>query len=242
MAAKDEFPKALQAVETGDGSKTLYDPERDVHYRSIHGARRESNYVFLDATKLTERESPWRVLELGFGAAVNFTGVYAAASERSDVSVEYHSVDYRPVAPDDIDFHEDGGGELARRALKSLRESGGDEARVRGLDGRLELHLHVVDWLDLDLEGFRADAVFYDPFGPRAEPESWTTSCFEVARRHMAPHGILATYSAATRVKKAMAEAGLFVASLPGPGRKREMTLASPTERPIEHAEILDFE
>ncbi|MGM0559420.1 MAG: MnmC family methyltransferase [Myxococcota bacterium] len=238
----DDFPEPLEQVETSDGSKTLYDPARDVHYRSIHGARRESDYVFLSATKVTERESPWRILELGFGAAVNFTGIFEAAADAAGVSVEYHAVDYRPVRPEDLDFHGTRSGEVARQALAQLHASDSDTAFVEALDGRLSLTIHALPWLELDLGDFRSDAVFYDPFGPRSEPDSWTVECFEVAGRHMADHAVLATYSAATRVKKAMAAAGLAVATYPGPGRKREMTLASPTAESLAHAELLELD
>jgi tRNA U34 5-methylaminomethyl-2-thiouridine-forming methyltransferase MnmC len=236
---RSDFPEPLEQVETSDGSKTLYDPARDVHYRSIHGARRESDYVFLSATKVTERASPWRILELGFGAAVNFTGLYNTSAQQPDMAVEYHAVDYRPVDAADIDFHASDGGDLARRALDEMHAGDADTAMVEGLDGRLSLTIHALPWLELDLGDFRADAVFYDPFGPRSEPGSWTVECFEVARRHMAEHAVLATYSAATRVKKAMAAAGLQVATYPGPGRKREMTLASPSAASLSHAELL---
>lgn len=241
MSKSDDFPRSLELVETSDGSRTLYDPARDVHYRSVHGARSESDYVFLSATRILERESPWRILELGFGAAVNATGIYRRAAERPDVRVNYHAVDYRPVTPSDISFHDDEAGEFARRALRRAHDSQESRTCVEGLDGRMNLTLHTLPWLEIDLGDFQADAVFYDPFGPRSEPDSWTVECFEIARRYLADHGVLATYSAATRVKEAIAAAGLCVATYPGPGRKREMTLASPTRQPLSHAELLSF-
>lgn len=216
----------IEIVETRDGSKTLYDHDKKVHYRSIWGAQRESRYVFLEGSGLVDKPCPWRVLELGFGAAVNFTQTALACLERDGCRLEYHSVEYAPVAPDKLSFHEGPVGDLARRAVEMARDTG-EPALVEGFEGRVRLHLYPQRWVDFDRPDLRADAVYYDPFGPRSEPDSWTRDCFAIARRHMAEHGVLATYSAATAVKRAMFEAELHVASAPGPGRKREVTFAA---------------
>ncbi len=217
----------LEIVETGDGSKTLYDREKQVHYRNMSGARTESRYVFLEGTGLVDREAPWRVLELGFGAAVNFTQTTLACLEHDDGRLEYHSVEYAPVDPTLLEFHEGEVGDIARQALAEVRETD-EPAHVTGFEGRVTLNLYPTKWLDFELPGLEAHAVYYDPFGPRSEPDSWTVACFENARRHMAEDGVLGTYSAATHVKRKIFEAGLWVASAPGPGRKREVTFASP--------------
>ena len=70
------------------------------------------------------------------------------------------------------------------------------------------------------------DAVFLDPFSPRVEPGLWRRAfCAEIAAR-MAPRALLATYSAATEVRVALAEAGLGVRRGPRVGKKAEGTLA----------------
>ncbi|MFW5966138.1 MAG: MnmC family methyltransferase [Persicimonas sp.] len=229
-------------METEDGSKSLYDSKRQLHYRSRWGACSESRHVFVDGTRVANSASPWRVLELGFGAAINFGQTVAALLEQKGERLEYHAVEYAPVAPGDLSFHTGVAGRLARRALQEVGRSS-DPVRVEGLEGRVELWLHPVGWLDFERPDLRADAVYFDPFGPRNEPDSWTIDCFVTARRHMAPEALLGTYSAATAVKRAMFAAGFHVATAPGPGPKREITFASPSRARLEarpELELLD--
>ena len=234
-------PEDVEVVETGDGSATLFDREREVHYSSLHGAIDESRHIFIDGTGLTDRPPPWRVLELGFGAGINFVQAVRALDERHDEArLSYRAVDYAPVSPDLLDFHEGPAGRMVREALGAIDPDTPSAVRVEDETGRIELHLHPIDWIDLDLEGFRADAVFFDPFGPKSEPDSWRAECFEVARRHMTTDALLGTYSAAGRVKRAMADAGLEVASAGGPGPKREITFAARAREPLSDYELLD--
>jgi tRNA 5-methylaminomethyl-2-thiouridine biosynthesis bifunctional protein len=80
------------------------------------------------------------------------------------------------------------------------------------------------------MSGFRADAVFFDPFAPDVNPDCWTADCFQWVMDHMSETAILATYSAQGKMRRSMAAAGLFVARGAGSGGKRESTLASPSE------------
>ena len=52
---------------TSDGSYTLYVPELDEHYHSIHGAVQESEHVFIKYGIQTLCKSNIRVLEDGLG-------------------------------------------------------------------------------------------------------------------------------------------------------------------------------
>jgi tRNA U34 5-methylaminomethyl-2-thiouridine-forming methyltransferase MnmC len=232
-------PKLIDIVETGDGSKTLHDRHRDLHYRSTHGARQESDHVFVRGTRLHEREPPWTILELGFGAAVNFTGTVAALPDGA--ALNYHAVEHAPVYAENVDFHPGPAGDVAREALKQAERSG-QTVHCSADDGRIELSLHLVDWSTFRHPELRADAVYFDPFGPRSDPNSWTVECFEVARDHMSPEAILGTYSAASDVKRAMFHAGFNVASAPGPGRKREVTFASLSQEALAPYDLLSRE
>ena len=82
----------------------------------------------------------------------------------------------------------------------------------------------------------RFDAYYHDPFAPDANPDCWTTDCFVWAKALMKPDAILATYGASSAARRAMRDAGLFVASLPGAPGKREMTIASPHREQLAHA------
>mgnify|MGYP006286076307 CR=1 FL=1 len=236
MASDDEpvyRPDAIDTVRTGDGSHTLVDHRRDVHYSSMHGARDESRHIFVEGTGLAERPTPWRVLELGFGAGINFVQTALAFRRGGDDDpgrLIYHSVDYAPVCPEDVDFHEGSPGAMVRRALAGVEVEDPQPVEVESEDERIRLVLHPTSWRRLDLPDLGADAVFFDPFGPRNEPDSWQSTCFEVARAHMTDEALLGTYSAASAVKRAMFQAGFAVASTAGPGPKREITYAATSE------------
>lgn len=229
------------AVETADGSMTLVDEQRNLHYRSRHGAVSESRYVFLKGTGLLERDDSWHVAELGFGAAVNFTQTVAAFRDRESVRrLVYHSVDWRPVTAKHLRFHDAEGGELARRAVAAVHDDGAREVCIRSDDEAIELHLHAEPWAQVELKPNQADAFYFDPFAKRANPKAWTAASFSRALQAMAPMARLATYSAATAVKRAMFAAGFWVASAPGPGRKREMTIASQSREAMDGLRLLD--
>jgi len=226
-------PEALEAVETRDGSRTLYDPERDAHFSSLHGARTEARHIFLEGTGLVETSGTWRVLELGFGAGINFRETAECWSQSDADRLLYHAVDYAPVRPADLPFGRGLFVDTVYRALEEVSVRAGEQEAVWISNGGVDLTLHPTRWCDLSLESFEADALFYDPFDPKREPDSWTTACFRTARSHLARSGILGTYSAASDVKRAMFEADLSVASASGPGPKREITFAARSEKPL---------
>ena len=57
---------------TRDGSPTLYLPELDEHYHSMHGAVQEAKHVFIINGYLTRNEKEEiKILEVGFGSGLN---------------------------------------------------------------------------------------------------------------------------------------------------------------------------
>lgn len=239
------------AVETADGSYTLFDEERGIHYRSQHGAKQESEHVFLGATGLLEIEGPWRVGELGFGAAVNLTNTIRAfrSGAYGGERLEYHTVDWRPVTGEHLGFHTGEGGELARALVDAFHEGEASQeaeasmVSVESDDGLIRVVLYGMAWEGVDFGAFEADVFFHDPFSIRVNPEAWTKEVFRWERDVLKEGGRLATYSAASAVKRAMFAAGFEVATYPGPGRKREITVASQCRESLEElgrgAEVL---
>jgi len=56
---------------TEDGSTTLYVPEIDETYHSVHGAIQESMHIFIDAGFKECKEQNINILEIGFGTGLN---------------------------------------------------------------------------------------------------------------------------------------------------------------------------
>lgn len=71
----------------------------------------------------------------------------------------------------------------------------------------------------------RPELVYYDMHSPKVAPELWSRDAFARFRAC----SLLITYSAATRVRVALSEAGLEVGLGPGTAAKRETTHASGT-------------
>jgi tRNA U34 5-methylaminomethyl-2-thiouridine-forming methyltransferase MnmC len=63
--------------------------------------------------------------------------------------------------------------------------------------------------------GFQADAIFFDPFSPPKCPQLWTVEFFQVVATCLATTGILATYSRAASVRRAIQLAGLAIGTIP---------------------------
>ncbi len=194
-------------IVTRDGSTTLYNSQLDVTYRSKFGASAESEHVFLQGTQLRELNTEtWRVGELGFGAASNFCHTALAAREQN-VHLEYFSLDYSPIP---ADLLPDCGWptQIAREAL--LRTDKDSQLPIKVERDSITLYLYRCSWQDIDFP-VKVDALFHDPFGPKTNPESWTTEAFEWSRRQLDQQGRLATYSAASSVKRALKAAGFEI-------------------------------
>ncbi len=81
---------------TEDGSHTLYLPEMDEPYHSIHGAIQESLHVFLGQGFLTLDKPSVNILEIGFGTGLNALLTLAEAQKR-DIEVQYHTIEKYPL-------------------------------------------------------------------------------------------------------------------------------------------------
>ena len=77
-----------------DGSSTLYRPDLDEHYHSVHGAIQESMHIFIDAGLKQCTEHPINILEIGFGTGLN---ALLTMLNAEDLSITYHSIEKYPI-------------------------------------------------------------------------------------------------------------------------------------------------
>ena len=68
--------------------------------------------------------------------------------------------------------------------------------------------------------------IYFDAFSFEINPDLWTEGIFEKLFRASQTGGILVTYAAKGKVRRAMESAGYKVERLPGPPGKREMLRA----------------
>lgn len=213
-----------QIVKTSDGSHTIYVPEMNEHYHSIHGAVQESEHIFIKAGYESCNAEPLNIFEAGFGTGLNalLTAVRAAKDNRE---VFYTSIEKYPIAPDLIKLlnHYEFAGTDGKRIFDNIQSSPWDQMNC--ICNNFNLNKIKGDLTDF-IPVYPVDLVYYDAFGPDKQPSMWTREIFEKIASAMRTGGILVTYSSKGEVKRNLRSVGFDVKLLPGPPGKREMISA----------------
>lgn len=234
MPPKKLEPTDIEWQMTADGSITGRRQDLGIHYRSIYGARTESQHVFIQGTALPTRTMQWNVGELGFGLGCNFSYTACAAAEIG-VQLFYQAIDVQPPPPESIPPNQPYAS-LIKEVLIAAREQ---NSIIEHQYRNIRLRLYPFHWCQTVLTPPKLDAVFHDPFAPADNPESWSDTCFSWWKQWAGSHTRLATYSAAGHVRRALAKAGFWVARAPGPGKKREITIASPSRIELDNLDLI---
>ena len=213
-------------VQSEDGSSTIFIPEINQHYHSIHGALQESRHVFMKMgwDVVAEKQNEMSILEMGFGTGLNAFLVLEECLCDEAKKVFYSSIENYPLSLEDA---------------KQLNYASDD------LQQKIFLKLHEVEWniemkitenyflkkIQMKLEDFiseqnKFNLIFFDAFSPEAQPELWTKEIFEKLYLSMKNDGILVTYCAKGQVRRNMIAAGFSIERLEGPPGKREMLRA----------------
>lgn len=207
-------------------------------FRSRSGARAEAREVFVEGCGLPERwrnarqaedgiAQPFAVLELGFGAGVNFLETLAAWREVRPPGLRLHfvSVEAHPLSRDDL-----------RRIHAALDVDGADAERLRTAWPLALPGLHPIGFDDADAVlllcigdaarmvpklHMAADAIFLDGFAPARNPAMWSESLFRALGRLARPDAPFATWTAAAGVRDALVAAGFEVERVAGHAGKR---------------------
>ncbi len=239
MTGKLPEVDASRPQETGDGSLTLGWEHSHVTYRSTYGAWTESNHVFVRGARVFDVARP-AVFEFGLGAATNFFATLQALYDHPSVDhLDYHALESAPLSEDlfttlvesypvSANLREAG-----LRLLKSAIESGLGVTEHLPSGQTIELKVTVQSGLPA-LQPQHYTSIYFDPFGPRDNPDAWSRDVFSALSQTLTADGILSTYAAASEPRRAMAHAGLIVAREHGAGGKREMTIASKSEERLQ--------
>jgi tRNA U34 5-methylaminomethyl-2-thiouridine-forming methyltransferase MnmC len=208
---------------TEDGSSTLYRPDLDEHYHSIHGAIQESMHIFINAGLKNCLQQNLNILEIGFGTGLNALLTMLHAEERT---IFYHAIEKWPlnqVLISKINYPQCLNNRKASEYFNHLHNArwNYDEPLLP----RFLFRKEEVDLIEFNTN-HRYDLVYFDAFGPDKQPELWTSEIFHNIAKLMNPEAILTTYSCKGSVKRAMQHAGLSIKKIPGPPGKREMVRA----------------
>jgi tRNA U34 5-methylaminomethyl-2-thiouridine-forming methyltransferase MnmC len=202
---------------SSDGSLTIWVPELDEHYHSIHGAITESQHVFIDAGLMALDKEEISILEVGLGTALNARLTLEQKGERN---IHYFALEKFPLNVEEVIEIEALGHEKEARILKV----GAGKPTVVEKGFTFELSTEDLRNFKTDRPSF--DLIYFDAFAPSAQPELWSEEVFQTMYDALLPGGALVTYCAKGVVKRTMKSVGFEVEALPGPPRKREMTRA----------------
>ena len=219
---------------TADGSATLFVPALNEHYHSQHGARQESQHVFigaglvplLDAGRGGPCQRPLRLLEVGLGTGLNAL-LTAQVARAAGAAVAYDGLETLPLSAALV------------AALRPEWEAQSAEA------GAQFARLHAASWGEMHplapsffltklpepLQAARLpaayyDLIYFDAFAPEKQPELWTEAIFAQLYAAAAPGAVLVSYCAQGQFRRNLRAAGWHTEKLPGPPGKREMTRA----------------
>ena len=122
------MPENLEHKVTRDGSSTLYAPNFDEHYHSLHGAIQESMYVFIEKglRQLPDLQSI-SILEMGFGTGLNALLTYQKAREKD---IHYTSVELYPLTLEQaasLNYAKETGEEDAEEVFEKLHQAQWEE-------------------------------------------------------------------------------------------------------------------
>lgn len=217
-------------IVTGDGSKTLYQPAVGEHYHSKHGARQESEHVFLgQGLQHFLSQNPIRksvsVLEVGFGTGLNFL-LTADFVSKETLSLKYCGVEANPLPLEVI--QQMGYDQFVEPAVwdpfiqqypTALKES-------VNLNEQVELtiaHQKILDFSSTD----RFDVAYFDAFAAIHQPEMWTDEVLAHVANQMNVGGVFVTYAITGNLKRSMKALGFSIEKAPGAPGKREMLRAT---------------
>lgn len=220
----NSLPPIAEIIKTEDGSDTLYVAELDEHYHSVHGAIKESEFIFLNAGFDFSGADPVRIFEAGFGTGLNVL-LTALRSLKDRRKVHYSTIEKFPLSDDIINSlnYKDFVPEEGKRIYEMIHSS------------EWNIPVKILDNFTLvkisgDLTSFSAngnfDLIYFDAFGPDKQPEIWSDKVFEMIADHTVQDGVFITYSAKGEVKRRLVKYGFKVTILQGPPGKRHILRA----------------
>lgn len=202
--------------ETSDGSVTFFSEKYGQTYHSVHGARTESERVFIELgfDHAATLFSLPNILEVGFGTGLNAWLTWQKA-ELSGLPVRYTGIEAYPLQP--AEYH------LLPPAILPLHEL------VWGELHTISPCFSILKKM-IRLEDFQCESpfnlVYFDAFSPEAQPELWSAEMFMKIGNMLCRGGVLTTYCSKSSVQRNLRSAGFTVEKHPGPPHKREVIRA----------------
>lgn len=208
---------------TEDGSQTLYLPELDEHYHSIHGAISESLHIYIEQGLLTTGKQNISVLEIGFGTGLNAFLTYCFA-QKDNLNIDYHSIEKYPLQEEEYALLEYPKIIFPEHALIFNCLHNAEWNKTVKISNNFKLNKIHTDLLTFPFDATPMyDLVYYDAFSPGKQPELWTTDILGKIAATVKENGVLVTYCSRGSVRRALSDAGFLMERIPGPKGKKEI-------------------
>ena len=213
-----------ELIKTSDGSTSLYIPQLDETYHSVHGALQETQHVFIkNGLQLFEHQSI-SILEIGFGTGLNALVTYKE-HKVLQLNIHYETVEAYPISWEEasqMNFSE-----VLSPTLSPIFEQmhccPWDKTIALSPTFSFKKRLQRFETIS-DVDSF--DLIYFDAFGAQVQPELWQEAIFQQMYAALKQGGYLVTYAAKGSVRRAMQACGFTVERLPGSPMKREMLRA----------------
>lgn len=209
--------------QTEDGSHTLYNKTIDECYHSIHGAKNESNHIFIQSAFLQCKKQEVSVFEMGFGTGLN-AFLTLLTAEKNTQKVNYEAVELYPVSADFFSKINYAKTKEEESIFEKLHRS--EWNKLEKITENFSIFKHYDDIKNLKFIN-HFDIVYFDAFSPEKQPDLWDNSIFKRLYNAMNQNAILTTYCAKGIVRRTLQEVGFSVERLAGPIGKREILRAT---------------
>ncbi len=220
-------------IKTKDGSDTIFLPQLNEHYHSIHGALQESQHVYIKSgldyfVEQNPEAKEVHVFEVGMGTGLNVLLTIYWALEKG-VKVYFTTIEPHPL---DWELLKDYNFGLMKEEpnfnayLSEIHQISMDESI--GLHEFFDFKKMKIGLEDIgkQLDKSSFDVVYFDAFAPNKQEEMWSAGNFKNIFTVLKQRGLLVTYCAQGKVRRTMQEVGFEVQRIEGPPGKREMLRA----------------
>ncbi|MBD2484417.1 tRNA (5-methylaminomethyl-2-thiouridine)(34)-methyltransferase MnmD [Planktothrix sp. FACHB-1365] len=215
---------------TADGSFTFFSSEFGELFHSHFGAKQEAEQKFVVPLQLRKKAetSPLFLLDICYGLGYNTAAALTAIWDANpNCKIEWIGLEFDQRIPQaTLEFN------LLHDYPNYIQEILKQLAQNYYLKTELfNAHLMIADARNtiqtVYNSGFKADAIFLDPFSPPHCPQLWTVEFLTLVAQCLKPQGQLATYSCSAAVRRALLDAGLNIGSTSPVGRRTPGTIAS---------------